>query len=352
MATTPRRPATKDSLLLLIVSLVTLWPATSNHYDKRKCCVLRLCKILIIPSRDLRHCCALAAHLRMEAEENRQENQHQIGNKPLQPFPSLPSDLSIITDVPQSFLPPPFLRHDYTPWEPRRQDRCQRRRSHNIDGTIMTQRLSCPTQPAVESRIDRHIAQRSPSTYSRIQLHLPVDALHIARSLSTMMHTIVTTIAITAQFFLALSWSTPTAAADVIGSVRGSSSRRLEQAECVCSPRTFTFRLNFNGSCNVNTIQGNQGVNGTQCELKGFPVEKELEDKTPVEVASVSIQEVNVDVDGNKHWRWKIYDGPFYDGDTIEYTSMSDSLQPGEALGDQDVPLGFFMKLTGTNAGD
>eukprot|EP00984_Skeletonema_dohrnii_P000483 scaffold165_cov106-Skeletonema_dohrnii-CCMP3373.AAC.8 len=83
-----------------------------------------------------------------------------------------------------------------------------------------------------------------------------------------------------------------------------------------------------------------------------FSTEKELEDKTPVEVGSVSIQEVNVDVDGNQHWKWKIYDGPFYDGDTIEYTSMSDSLQPGELLGDQDVPLGFFMKLTGENAAD
>jgi len=163
-----------------------------------------------------------------------------------------------------------------------------------------------------------------------------------------MMHTIVTTIAITAQFFLALSGDTSTAAADVIGSVRGSSSRRLEQAECVCSPRTFTFRLNFNGSCDVNTIQGNPGVNGTQCELRGFPLENEVEDKTPVEVAWVTIMEVTAE----KNWRQKIYDGPFYDGNTIEYTSMSDSLQPDELLGDQDLPLGFFMKLTGKNAAD
>ena len=162
------------------------------------------------------------------------------------------------------------------------------------------------------------------------------------------MHNIATTIAITAQLFLALSWNTPTAAADVIGSLRGSSSRRLEQAECVCSPRTFTFRLNFNGSCDVNTIQGNPGVNGTQCELRGFPTENEVEDKTPVEVVFVQIMEVTAE----KNWRHKIYEGPFYDGDTIEYTSMSDSLQPGELLGEQDVPLGFFMKLTGKNAAD
>eukprot|EP00985_Skeletonema_marinoi_P018954 scaffold10717_cov215-Skeletonema_marinoi.AAC.2 len=163
-----------------------------------------------------------------------------------------------------------------------------------------------------------------------------------------MMHNIATTIAITAQLFLALSWNTPTAAADVIGSLRGSSSRRLEQAECVCSPRTFTFRLNFNGSCDVNTIQGNPGVNGTQCELRGNPPGNEVEDKTPVEVVFVQIMEVTAE----KNWRHKIYEGPFYDGDTIDYTSMSDSLQPGELLGEQDVPLGFFMKLTGKNAGD
>ncbi|KAK1743527.1 hypothetical protein QTG54_006148 [Skeletonema marinoi] len=168
-----------------------------------------------------------------------------------------------------------------------------------------------------------------------------------------MMHTIAaTTIAITAQLFLALSWITPTAATDVIGSVLGSSSCRLEQAECVCSPRTFTFRLNFNGSCDINTIQGNPGVNGTQCELRGFPTENEVEDKTPVEVASVDIQEVNVDVDGNQHWRWKRFEGPFYDGDTIEYTSMSDSLKSDEPLGEQDVPKGFFISFTGKNAGD
>ena len=163
-----------------------------------------------------------------------------------------------------------------------------------------------------------------------------------------MMHNIATTIAITAQLFLALSWNTPTAAADVIGSLRGSSSRRLEQAECVCSPRTFTFRLNFNGSCDVNTIQCNPGVNGTQCELRGNPPGNEVEDKTPVEVVFVQIMEVTAE----KNWRHKIYEGPFYDGDTIDYTSMSDSLQPGELLGEQDVPLGFFMKLTGKNAGD
>ena len=71
-----------------------------------------------------------------------------------------------------------------------------------------------------------------------------------------------------------------------------------------------------------------------------------MKDKTPVEIASVQILEVGVK--GKEEGLLKpihILEGPFYDGDTFEYTTFSDSLNPKELLGDQGVPEAFTVAL-------
>ena len=78
-----------------------------------------------------------------------------------------------------------------------------------------------------------------------------------------------------ALLFLALSFGalTATAAADLITSIAkappaATVNRRL-QAECSCSPRSYTFQLNLNQTCANNTLEGKPGVNNTKCFFRG-----------------------------------------------------------------------------------
>ena len=71
------------------------------------------------------------------------------------------------------------------------------------------------------------------------------------------------------------SSSSGTTTTDVIGN------RLLQEEEtCVCSPRTYTFKLNFSGTCPGNI--DNEGVESTDCEpppgdqFFGTPVEIDL----------------------------------------------------------------------------
>ena len=94
-----------------------------------------------------------------------------------------------------------------------------------------------------------------------------------------------------AQLFLALSAvGTPTTAADFIGSIAkapppANVDRRRQQAECVCSPRAYTFKLFFEQTCDVNTIDGKPGILATGCQF--------TEDFTPVVIDEIAIREAN-----------------------------------------------------------
>jgi hypothetical protein len=143
------------------------------------------------------------------------------------------------------------------------------------------------------------------------------------------------------------------AAADVIGSVvdaphlaHSQGSRQLQEL-CVCSPRTFTFQLDFSRSCDVNTIEDNPGVSKTNCVFKG----DEVEDLPPVNITSITILELDTS-GANLIIRQTDIIGPLIDGGTFTYTSVSNELDPNKPLGDQmsNVPGGIMMTLVGKTA--
>ena len=157
-----------------------------------------------------------------------------------------------------------------------------------------------------------------------------------------MMYTFAT---IAAQFFLALSAGAPTAAADsdFIGSVVNAPTspkvnRRLQQAECVCSPTTYTFRLNFEGSCDDNTINGNPGISDTSCLVLNSSNPNDEDGLTPVQINSLQILELDAALGIAQQVP---LNGPFSNGDSFEYTSIS--------VGNE-VPGGMQISLRGENA--
>eukprot|EP00984_Skeletonema_dohrnii_P028633 scaffold18679_cov97-Skeletonema_dohrnii-CCMP3373.AAC.5 len=126
---------------------------------------------------------------------------------------------------------------------------------------------------------------------------------------------------IAAQLFLALYVGAPTAAADFIGSVVAAPTspavnRRLQQAECVCSPTTYTFKLNFEGSCDDDTINGNPGISDTAClDFINAPTNAEEVQFNRIEI---------LELDNSQTLAQQVpLDGPFIDGESFEYTSIS-----------------------------
>ena len=117
-------------------------------------CVLGLCKIFLIASRDsLSSLCSRCAS-RMEAEGNRLFwifisllccSFHQSRNKSLPPIPSLPSELSVFLSSAELLGIIVSILQDYhvPVFEVRLQDSCRRRRYTTtispIDGTLMNQ---------------------------------------------------------------------------------------------------------------------------------------------------------------------------------------------------------------------
>ena len=156
-----------------------------------------------------------------------------------------------------------------------------------------------------------------------------------------------------AQLFLTLSViGTPAAAADLVGSDAKAPppaevDRRLQEAECSCSPTFYTFQLNLDQTCDDNTINGKPGVEGTACQI--IP-DGDVVDLTPIEIQSVSIGERNPDIEAIG--QYVIITGPFFDGDTFSYTSVSAELNPDEPLEDQveEVPRVIQLNFVGVNA--
>ena len=161
-----------------------------------------------------------------------------------------------------------------------------------------------------------------------------------------------------ALLFLAVSVGIPTAATNLIGftvakapqaEAEAEVNRRL-QAECSCSPRSFTFQLNFNQICADNTIKAadRPGVSSTFCQISPFE-DPTVDDLTPVQIEEVVILELNPSFEVIKQ---ENISSTLIDGDTFTYTSVSAQLNPDEPLGDQsqEVPRVIQLNIFGVNA--
>ena len=150
------------------------------------------------------------------------------------------------------------------------------------------------------------------------------------------------------QHFIAFS-IVLTAAADLITSISKSPpaelfNRRLQQqVECSCSPTIYTFQLNFNQTCNDNTIQGKPGVDFASCSIF-----TSANVRTPTQIEEIRVFEYGISI--SDLLNYKRITGSFFDGDTFSYTSASAELNPDGQLEDQKVPFFITVELDGVNA--
>ena len=140
--------------------------------------------------------------------------------------------------------------------------------------------------------------------------------------------------------------------ADVTSSSNGNGNigDRLLQGgpTCVCSPRTYTLKFNFDGGCPI--FPPNGGVASASCAVGGLPAGSDF---TPTRIISVTVTEY-----GPNNILCPIQSqtirGPFFNGDTIQYTSISDTLDPSEPIGVGDnpskIPGTIRLELFGENA--
>ena len=129
---------------------------------------------------------------------------------------------------------------------------------------------------------------------------------------------------IAVRFFLALSsrLAVTAAADDVVVSIdldANANGSCTTKVSCSCSPRAYKFRLNLNGTCDNNTIECKPGVCRTIC----YPVAL-----TPPQIKVVRISEYFFE----KFIKDEINYVNLKDGDTFEYTSISNELNPDNPL--------------------
>lgn len=100
-------------------------------------------------------------------------------------------------------------------------------------------------------------------------------------------------------------------AATVLGQIDG----QIGEDICACSPTTFTFTLSFETTC-PGTVEENDGISAVECF--GIPVN--TTDLTPVKADSVQVLELNINF---QTIATKDYEGPFFEGESIIYTSVA-----------------------------
>jgi hypothetical protein len=105
-----------------------------------------------------------------------------------------------------------------------------------------------------------------------------------------------------------------------------------------CSPKSFTFRLDFDGQCPGN-IASRQGIEGTDC----FFIRDPKHTSPLVAVKSIQIIEVNLDL---SNLSVKNLNGDFEDGYSWKY----DSLTAGELSDKREVPGGIQLNIRGVDS--
>jgi hypothetical protein len=111
------------------------------------------------------------------------------------------------------------------------------------------------------------------------------------------------------------------------------------QGLCSCSPTVFNFTFSFGSTCPGN-INVNDGIAEVSC--LAVPVSTDSSDSVPVTIETVTILEVNMDTVITR----TTLQGPFEDGDTVAYSSISSYRNLTETY----FPFGLQVFSQGLNA--
>lgn len=107
---------------------------------------------------------------------------------------------------------------------------------------------------------------------------------------------------------------------------------------CICSPTTFTFTLDFAGTCPGTVEEGGPGISKVNC----FDISNST-DLVPVSVLTIQVLELDLGLQSLNAQR---YDGPFEDGDSVTFTSVA----TGVITEKSEIPGGLQVNTFGTNA--
>ena len=113
---------------------------------------------------------------------------------------------------------------------------------------------------------------------------------------------------------------------------------------CGCQPQTYTFTLDFDLTCDDDTVSG-PGINETACltEIRGQDVVPD-EDLIPVTVQTIQIFELD---ENQQVFSQTVRTGTFLDGSNFTYTSVISTITD---LDDVDaLPRGLQLVITGLN---
>lgn len=89
---------------------------------------------------------------------------------------------------------------------------------------------------------------------------------------------------------------------------------------CSCSPRTFTFRFNFNGKCPGN-VEPDDAIDSIECEMDNDFGEQVM-DIVPAVVTKITIEE---ETESGTLVTEDITNDFFSDGEMFSYTSISEA---------------------------
>lgn len=108
---------------------------------------------------------------------------------------------------------------------------------------------------------------------------------------------------------------------------------------CSCSPTVFGFRFDFAATC-PGTLEEEDGIEALSCQT--LVLGPDQSNTQPVIVDTLTILEVNADAVINS----TTLNGPFLDGEEIQYASISSYAN----LTENYFPFGLEMTLTGENS--
>ena len=129
----------------------------------------------------------------------------------------------------------------------------------------------------------------------------------------------------------------------------GSVSGQIGVDLCSCQPAVYEFTLDFSLTCEDQNIEG-PGIQETECFISSLEGENtNITDLAPARVSAIQIIELDQNLRPLVQTPVAI-DGSFTDGQTFTYTSI---IATGlDALDETQVPKGFMLVLSGTNAED
>jgi hypothetical protein len=114
---------------------------------------------------------------------------------------------------------------------------------------------------------------------------------------------------------------------------------------CSCSPTVFSFTLDFEGTCPGNLVDDdgdpiNDAIENVSCDA--LVLSNDQSNLIPTVIDAIRILELNADAVINQ----TTLEGPFDDGDVIEYASISSNKNLTETY----FPFGLQLVLTGENS--